>query len=172
MVRVQPLVTVPTVVYSLRGFSLPTGCISRCYRADPASLSPSHSVPGCIQATRAVHGARGELRAVLHCHIHISQEITLTNPQVAAFIETPAVPEKFFPSVFSLITVLITPIPASVLSSALCKGSSSAHRVTIVSGQSVGLEPGIYEVLSPACQWPSVWPWKITLSIFVFLAVK
>lgn len=109
MVRVQPLVTVPTVVYSLRGFSLPTGCISRCYRADPASLSPSHSVPGCIQATRAVHGARGELRAVLHCHIHISQEITLTNPQVASFIETPAVPEKFFPSVFSLITVLITP---------------------------------------------------------------
>lgn len=53
-----------------------------------------------------------------------------------------------------------------------CARAAHLHRVTIVNGQSMGMEPGIYEVLSPACQWPSVWPWKITLNIFVFLAVK
>lgn len=118
---------VPTLVHSLHGFSLPRGCISRCHRAEPASLSPSHPAPGWIQATQAVHGATGELRDVLHWHIHISQEITLTSPQVAAFIETPAVPAKFFPSVFSLITVLITSTPAKMCFALHCARAAHLH---------------------------------------------
>lgn len=55
--------------------------------------------PTLLQAEHrpfTVRGAKGELRRVLHCHIHISQEITITNPQVAAFLQTPAVPAEFF----------------------------------------------------------------------------
>ena len=37
---------------------------------------------------------RGELRGALHSHVQISQEITLINPQVAAFIEIHTVPVK------------------------------------------------------------------------------
>lgn len=125
MVRVQPLVMMPALVYSLCGFSLPPGRISRCHGAVPASLSPSHPAPGWIHSGCAWCQRRAQgCPALPHSHF------PRNNPHKSSggcIYWNPAVPAKFFPSGFSLITVLITSIPANLCFPLCCARAAHLH---------------------------------------------